>query len=207
MLIGDNYGLTVVIQAGGLSRRMGQDKALKEFLGEPLIQRLVKRLKSLGQEITVVARQPQQYAFLGLPVHTDIQPGVGALGGFYTALHFARTAFVAVVACDMPFANAELLLEAWQLLRENAFDAVVPIYKDKLQPFHAVYRVDTCFPSLQAALERGEQRVLAWLNDLNVHKISTQEIRKCDPLCMAFLNLNTPDDFESALRLARYYKR
>ena len=35
--------LTVCIQAGGQSSRMGEDKALKTFLGRPLIQRVVER--------------------------------------------------------------------------------------------------------------------------------------------------------------------
>ena len=70
--------LTVIIQAGGQSRRMGQDKALKEFLGEPLALRLVKRLKPLGQDILVIARQASDYAVLNLPIYTDVQPGIGA---------------------------------------------------------------------------------------------------------------------------------
>lgn len=199
--------LTVIIQAGGQSRRMGQDKGLKEFLGEPLTQRLVKRLQPLGQEIFVIARQSSDYAFLNLPIYTDIQPGIGALGGLYTAMKVASTPFVAVVACDMPFVNCELLLDEWRLIRENGYDAVVPDHQKKLQPFHAVYRVETCLPVIDAAIERGEQKVLAWLAELNTCKIPTVEIRKFDPLCMAFINLNTPDDFKSAERIARYYKR
>ncbi len=200
--------LTVIIQAGGQSRRMGQDKGLKEFLGEPLAQRLVKRLKPLGQEIFVIARQSSDYAFLNLPIYTDIQPGIGALGGLYTAMTVATTPFVAVVACDMPFVNSELLLDEWRLIRENdACDAVVPDHQKKLQPFHAIYRVETCLPAIHAAIERGEQKVLSWLDDVKTCRISTVEIRKFDPLCMAFINLNTPDDFKSAERIARYYKR
>ena len=199
--------LTVIIQAGGQSRRMGQDKGLKEFLGEPLAQRLVKRLKPLGQDIFVIARQSSDYAFLNLPIYTDIQPGIGALGGLYTAMSVASAPFVAVVACDMPFVNSELLLDEWRLIRETGCDAVVPYYQKKLQPFHAVYRVGTCLPAIHDAIEQGEQKVLSWLDTLNTFKVLTAEIRKFDPLCMAFINLNTPDDFKSAERVARYYKR
>lgn len=77
----NRHKLTLLIQAGGESRRMGGDKALKQFLGEPLIQRLVKRLKPLGQDMAVVARQPEDYAFLNLPTHTDVQPGGGPWAG------------------------------------------------------------------------------------------------------------------------------
>lgn len=186
---------------------MGQDKGLKEFLGEPLTQRLVKRLKPLGHEIYVIARQSLDYAFLHLPIYTDVQPGIGALGGLYTAMKIASTPFVAVVACDMPFVNPDLLLDEWRMIRENNCDVVIPDHEKKLQPFHAVYRVETCLAAIHDAIERGEQKALSWLEDVNVHKISTPEVRRFDPLCMAFINLNTPDDFKSAERLARYYKR
>jgi len=205
--VNNDEQLTVIIQAGGQSRRMGQDKGLKEFLGEPLTQRLVKRLKPLGQNIFVIARQTADYAFLNLPIYTDVQPGIGALGGLYTAMKVAVTPFVAVVACDMPFVNSELLMDEWRLIRENDYDAVIPDHQKKLQPFHAVYRVETCLPALNEAIEKGEQKVLSWLSTLKTCKVSTVEIRRFDPLCMAFINLNTPDDFKSAERIARYYKR
>ena len=47
--------LTVVIQAGGISSRMGEDKALKLFLGRPLIQRVIERLTPIADEVIVPA--------------------------------------------------------------------------------------------------------------------------------------------------------
>ena len=47
--------LTVCIQAGGQSSRMGEDKALKPFLGRPLIQRVVERLSPVADELIVIA--------------------------------------------------------------------------------------------------------------------------------------------------------
>ena len=148
----NNHKLTLIIQAGGESRRMGGDKALKQFLGEPLIQRLVKRLKPLGQDIAIVTRSPADYAFLNLPTYTDVHPGVGALGGLLTAMCVAETQFVAVVACDMPFVNPELLLYQWCLIQERGIDAVIPLHDDELQPFHAIYRVKTCLPAVRDAI-------------------------------------------------------
>ena len=72
--------LTVAIQAGGTSRRMGQDKALSPFLGQPLIQHVVNRLSSLAAEIMVTTNQPQAYSFLSLPLYLDLIPGRGAAG-------------------------------------------------------------------------------------------------------------------------------
>jgi 2-C-methyl-D-erythritol 4-phosphate cytidylyltransferase len=70
--------LTVCIQAGGQSSRMGEDKALKTFLGRPLIQRVVDRLSSIADEMIVTTNRPEEYAFLKLPLFPDLKPGRGA---------------------------------------------------------------------------------------------------------------------------------
>src|SRR6185369_4678742 len=101
--------LTIVVQAGGASSRMGEDKALKPFLGRPLIQRLVERLSPIADEMIVTTNRPEEYRFLGLRLTPDLKPGRGALGGLYTALASASQPHVAVVACDMPFASPTLL--------------------------------------------------------------------------------------------------
>ena len=44
---------SIVIQAGGQSRRMGQNKALMPFLEQPLIERVVQRLKHAADEILI----------------------------------------------------------------------------------------------------------------------------------------------------------
>src|ERR1051325_5119992 len=102
--------LTVCIQAGGQSSRMGEDKALKTFLGRPLIQRVIDRLAPIADELIVTTNHPDDYRFLGL------KPGRGALGGLYTAIASGSNPLVAVVACDMPFASPELLEAARQIL-------------------------------------------------------------------------------------------
>src|SRR5687768_10691932 len=110
--------LTVCIQAGGQSSRMGEDKALKSFLGRPLIQRVVERLSSVANELIVTTNRPHDYAFLNLRLVADLKPGRGALGGLYTAIASAAQPIVAVVACDMPFASGTLLEAASKLLVE-----------------------------------------------------------------------------------------
>ena len=146
--------LTVVIQAGGESRRMGQDKALLPFLGKALIRRVIERVGSLADELLVTTNRPEAYGFLNLPLVTDLIPGRGALGGLYTAMSAARKPLVAVVACDMPFASAALLAAQRDLLLATGSDAVIPQTGGGTEPFHAVYRRDACLPAIQAAIGR-----------------------------------------------------
>ena len=71
--------LSIVIQAGGQSTRMGEDKALKPFLGHPLIQRVIDRVSSIADEIIVTTNQPADYGFLHLRLVPDLVAGRGAV--------------------------------------------------------------------------------------------------------------------------------
>jgi molybdopterin-guanine dinucleotide biosynthesis protein A len=195
--------LSIAIQAGGESSRMGHDKGLVPFLGEPLIRRVLDRVASLAAEIVVTTNAPEEYRFLSLPLFLDIFPGRGALGGLYTALEAARGPLVAVVACDMPFANPDLLALARDRLVEENLDAVIPRTEHGMEPFHAVYRRETCLPAVKSALEAGKWRLISWLPDVRMATIEPQEIRQYDPAGLAFLNLNTPEDLRAAERLAQ----
>jgi molybdopterin-guanine dinucleotide biosynthesis protein A len=194
--------LTLVIQAGGESRRMGSDKALLPFLGQPLILRPLKRLAGLADEMLVTSNQPEQYRFLGLTPIPDLLPGFGALGGLYTALTVAGHPYVAVVACDMPFASLELFAMELILLRESGADAVIPRTEAGNEPFHAVYRRDACLPHVRAALEAGKYRVDAWFPQANIRHLMPAEIIDYDPDQHAFLNINTPEELKAAEMIA-----
>lgn len=192
---------TLVIQAGGQSRRMGQDKALLPFLGQPLIQRVVARLSHLAGEVLVTTNRPENYAFLGLPLYPDIIPDRGALSGLYTALLAAKHETVIVVACDMPFASPELLSAQADLL-EQGYDAVIPRGEGGTEPFHSVYRRSTCLELALHALQANKWRVDAWFSQANIRFLEAAEIQKHDPTGMSFWNVNTPEEFKLAEELA-----
>ncbi len=192
-------GVGLAILAGGGSRRMGQDKALKPFLGRPLIERVLARLAGLADEIFVVANRPEQFTFLNLPLYSDLIPGRGVLGGLYTALAVAQAPLLAVAACDMPFASAALFAyEAAFLAAGQPFvdqsttfveqaapfsvDAAMPSGEHGLEPLHAVYRRETCLPLVRAALDAGEWKLISWLSRAKVRYIIPAELAEVDPL-------------------------
>jgi molybdopterin-guanine dinucleotide biosynthesis protein A len=194
--------LSIVIQAGGESRRMGQDKALMPFLGKPLIQRVMARVMQLGDEILVTTNNPDEYRFLDVRLVADVIPGRGALGGLYTALFAARQPLVAVVACDMPFVSASLLTAERDLLVEPGLDAVIPKTAHGTEPFHATYRRSTCLPAVEWAIKAEKWRADAWYSRANLHLLSPEEVRQYDPEELAFWNVNTPEDLEKAQQIA-----
>ena len=194
--------LTVCIQAGGASSRMGEDKALKPFLGHPLIQRLIERLSPIADELIVTTNRPEDYHSLGLRLIPDLKPGRGALGGLYTAIAAASHPLVAVVACDMPFASPTLLEAASRLLVQEAADVVIAKTEQGFEPIHAVYRRETCLPAIQAAIDADQWRVIAWFPQVKIRILKSEELKQFDPDGLAFWNVNTPEEFAQAEILA-----
>ncbi len=194
--------LTIAIQAGGESRRMGSDKALIPFLGKPLIERVLQRVAPLADEVLVTTNRPESYLFLGLPLFSDLAPGRGALGGLFTALSAASHELVAVVACDMPFVSATLLAAERDLLADTALDAAIPQTDGGTEPFHAVYRRATCLPAIQEAIQAEKWRVDAWFPQRRLHFLTPEEVLRYNPDRLAFWNVNTPEDLLQAEQLA-----
>ncbi len=194
--------LSVVIQAGGESRRMGKDKALVPFLGIPLIERVLARVVELGDEVILTTNKPEDYRYLKLPLFKDKIPDRGALGGLYTALSAASSPLVAVVACDMPFVSATLLAAERDLLVSTGSDAVIPLVEGGTEPFHAVYRRQSCLPAIRAALYGGKWRVDSWFAGVNLRFMSPEEVVQHDPDQIAFWNVNTTEELRRAERMA-----
>jgi molybdopterin-guanine dinucleotide biosynthesis protein A len=192
------FMITIAIQAGGNSRRMGQDKALLPFLGKPLILRIIDRILPLADEIIITTNQPDNYKFLDVPLYPDVFPDRGALGGLYTALYFARFPLVGVVACDMPFVNLAMLTTMCSRLEGTDADVILPRNKYGYEPLHAIYRRDTCLLAVQGALDQGEWRLISWIDSVSYSIFSIDEVQLFDPDGLAFWNLNTPEEFQAA---------
>lgn len=194
--------LTVVIQAGGESRRMGRDKALLPFRGRSLVEHVIGRVAHLADELLVTTNRPQDYAFLGLPLHTDLHPGRGALGGLLTALSVASQPLVAVVACDMPFVSADLLIYQRDLLIAGQHDAAIPLSPGGVEPFHAIYSRNACLPMINESILAGRWRVNSWFEKVDIRFLSSDEVESRDPHRLAFRNVNTPEELAEAEQLA-----
>jgi molybdopterin-guanine dinucleotide biosynthesis protein A len=93
------------ILAGGRSRRMGTDKALVDFHGEPLIARPIAAARAAGLEPVAVAKHTLP---LDVPTWIDGYETSHPLSGLLTALEHGP---VVAIACDQPFVTPELLAE------------------------------------------------------------------------------------------------
>lgn len=186
---------SAAILAGGQSRRMGTDKALVEVAGRPLLQHVIDRVGPLGIPIRLISHHPNHAAF-GLPMTPDLRPGVGPLGGLYTALTAAGAGWVLVLACDMPTLNSGLLAHLLTVAQATpGAQAVVPRWDGRAQPLHAAYHV-SALPHITAQLDSGTLAMGALLDQLTVRWVDDAEIARFDPTGASFANLNTLADVE-----------
>lgn len=187
------------ILAGGQSRRMGTNKALLPFQGEPLIARVARRLAARFDQVVVVTNTPEVYAFLGLPMVGDRAPGLGPLAGIEAGLAASRHRAAFFTACDMPFLDPDLAAHLVALAQEA--DAVVPVVGGQPEPACAAYTRD-CLPAVAAQLDAGELKIAHFFARVRVRYVTEDELRAFGPPEVLFFNCNTPADLAAAQALA-----
>ena len=195
--------LTAVILAGGMSRRLGRNKALEPFQGEPLIRRVIARMGQVGESVSVIVNEPQRVHELDLPDEVnpsvDRYPGKGSLGGIVTGLLTSPTVWSAFCACDMPFVNTRLYRYLASL--RDGCDAVVPVIEGRPEPTHALYS-RVCIRPIEERIEADDLKISSFFSEVRVRLVPEDEIRRLDPDLLSFFNVNTQDDLETAVNLA-----
>lgn len=198
--------ITAVILAGGQSRRLGRDKAVEPFAGEPLIRRVIRRASEAvaTQHVVVVVADPARAAALPLDdshqTAVDVFPDCGSLGGIYTGLNASSTEWVLVTACDMPFLSAPLLADLAGL--RDGVDAVVPVVDGRPEPTHALYS-RRCLPAIESRLRAGQLKISGFFDDVAVRYVPESDIRRFDPDLLSFFNINRPEDLSRAIELVQ----
>lgn len=193
-----------VIQAGGMSTRMGSDKGLVLLHGKPLVRWILDRLAPLDADKIIISNQPASYQHFGIPVYKDVIPRIGALGGLLTALTYAANELVFVLACDMPFLDISLLGSMLELVEDH--DVVIPRLgeTENTEPFRALYR-KTCLEPIKAAVASGKRRAISFFPDVRVRYYNLPEYSPSDQASWTFLNINSPEDLAQAESISSHF--
>src|SRR6266550_3570791 len=186
-------GCSLVILAGGLSRRMGRDKGSLPAGAGTLVQHLARRLGPVVDE-TIVAGGSGRHNLPGVTTVDDRYPGLGPLAGIHAGLSAARSPLVWVVGCDLP--DVDPALAALLCGLAGDVEAVVPRIDSEPQGVCAVY-VRALAPRIDRLLAAGERRVKMLLAASNVRYVTPDELRAIDPELRSFRNLNTPADYRA----------
>ncbi len=187
--------MTGIVLAGGENRRMGVDKAFLPVAGRPMIEHVLRALRTSVERIIIVTNSPGAYASYDALVITDACDKRGPLTGIYSGLLRSADEYNLVVACDMPFLNPRLL--SYMIALAGEYDAVLPKIGDFAEPLHAVYRRGL-LPVIEDHIKREQQRIRNIFTGLRVRYITEEEIDRLDPLRRSFINLNTPEEYKEA---------
>jgi molybdopterin-guanine dinucleotide biosynthesis protein A len=190
--------ISIAVQAGGRSTRMGQDKALIPVAGKRLIEHVLDHVEGISDDLFITSNQPEKLRDLNYRLVSDRNPGRGALYGLETALQAARHDDVLVVACDMPFIQLKLLDH--MLLLTGEADVIIPELENGYEPLLAIYRRSTCLPALRRSLHDQNPRMISFYPAVDVLAIPATIIDRLDPGRLSFFNINTPEDVQTAER-------
>lgn len=197
MSIPGPYG---VVLAGGLSRRMGMDKALAPLGGSTVLDHVVRRIQPQVAMLALnVNDDPGGYAGYGLPVLADPVAGhVGPLAGLLAGLEWAReagAAWLLSVPVDTPFLPDALAAGLAEALSGGGAAALARS-AGRLHPVIGLWSTALAGDLRTALTTAGLRRMTDWTEAIAAIAVDFA----ADPFD-PFFNLNTPEDLAAAGRL------
>ncbi|GAA0324689.1 molybdenum cofactor guanylyltransferase [Bacillus carboniphilus] len=184
----------------------GKLKALLEFNSESILERQLREMYRVCDEIIIVSNQPDR-----IPkderIHqivSDRIPGKGPLSGMHAGFEAASNSYIWVVACDMPLiSNQASILLLDEMKKENA-DAAIPYIEDGLHPLHGVYRRAVA-AKIESSLKKSEYKVQAFLQKIQC-QIIPEEVFIGNRMETSFVtNVNTPREYKNLLQKMEEY--
>ena len=186
----ERAGITGVVLAGGMGRRMGGvDKGLQTLRGRPMAAWVVERLQPQVGTLIINANQNlDRYAEFGCPVVPDQIPDfAGPLAGLHAALSAARTPLVVTAPCDSPFLPEDLVFRLFSALTAAGAELAVARTFDQPHPVFCLCRREV-LPHLTDFLESGGRKIDRWYATLKIVEVAFDEVAD------AFENINTRDE-------------
>lgn len=188
-----NREMSGVILAGGLSSRMGQQKALLTLEGKTLLEWQIGKLRALGISDIMVSGALE---VPGVRVIADEYPQRGPLGGLHACLKAAKHSSCLVLSVDVPLIPVNTLAN---ICRTHRTGATILRHAGGEEPLIAVY--DSALHEIIEPIIRERGASVRVLQD----KVGWSYFDYPGP--EEFLhNCNTPEEFSHAEMLTRAYR-
>jgi molybdopterin-guanine dinucleotide biosynthesis protein A len=192
------------VLAGGASTRFGQDKALAKLGEKPALKRMLETLGESSVRETLVVGAKARYGKFGARCIHDKWPGEGPLGGIVTALRRSAAdkygyRWNLIVSCDMPFLTGEWLAYVCARAAASEAEVVVPRSGYGLEPLCACWRTDSV-GQLQKLFAEGVRKVTEAMNRIRMEVLDEEDWKRFDSAGRLFWNMNTPQDYEDAVK-------
>ena len=179
---------------------MGQPKASLPFGASNLLERIVAELQKKFQEVIVVAAPADGIEIAGVRTIHDPVEYEGPVGAIERGMKIAANDVVFACSCDLPLLSAAVATELCRMLSGDA--AVIPEVIRKLQPLHAAYDKAHTLAGLASMISSGEKRLTEIPRFIAARVIHEPQLRAIDPELRSFLNVNTPEEYQRALKLS-----
>jgi molybdenum cofactor guanylyltransferase len=187
-----NQNITGIFLAGGMSKRMGQDKGKIKIGNRFLYQYALNTLEQVCDEI-IISTCNKSNDFDDHRIVCDDIPGVGPIGGISSCLKESGTELNIVLSYDLPLVNKELL--SYLINETGDYDVVVPALQvDKTEPLCGIYRKNVVEKFDRAIQEKN----YAVHSIFKMVKFKISYVTKNMPFYSPhlFLNINTAEDLE-----------
>ena len=201
----NNILCTGVILTGGKSTRLGREKSSLKFGYNTIIDRQVKRLRSIFPKVMTIGSHPDQLNHLDASethIIPDCVKSEGPLCGVYTALLNSDTPYNFVVACDMPFLQISLVKFLSAFLGQS--DVVCPIFKGYPEPLHSFYSA-RCAKYTEILLNEEVRQLRKLFELVDVFYVEEHEFSSIENYEYSFFNINTQAQSEEALKIYGRY--
>lgn len=188
--------LSAFVLAGGMSSRMGQDKAFLPWKGATLLSHALDLVGQVSTKVQIVG-DATKFSRFGEVVE-DVFVGCGPLAGIHAALLKSASRRNLVLAVDVPFVEKAFL--AYLVSQAKLTDAVVtlPLAGGRLQPLCAIYRPQFAEVA-ERSLKEGKNKIDPLFATVETRVIQPDELTQQGFSEQMFRNLNTPEEFEQAL--------
>lgn len=190
-----------IVLCGGLSQRMGHDKAGLPFGPESMLARVVRLLADVVEPVVVVAAVGQTLPAIpnNIEVVRDEHSERGPLEGLAAGLRACRESADAcyVTGCDTPRLVPAFVSRMFELLGD--YDAAVPIVDGHRQPLSAVYRL-SLLPQIDELRQNGTSGPRGLLAKVRAREVAEDKVTDVDPDLVSITNINHPADYFQAVR-------
>lgn len=188
--------MLAAILSGGKNSRYPSLKGLIEIDGAGIIERSIVMLRGLGIDVAISTNEPEHYFGFGVPLIGDTVPSAGPMSGIVSVMDAMGAEELFAIACDMPFVRAEMVR---YIIEHRAKEATVPVIGGRPEPLLAVY-TRAAAERMRGLIHEGSTSIAQMLPRMDVRYIEDEELRAIDPEGESFLNINTPEDYDRAIK-------
>lgn len=205
--------LTGVILTGGQRWNIGgiHEPSFLPFYSENLIQRQVRMMEKICDEIIIVTNKPKKFlAHFDSKVRiiTEFFSGKGVLGEMHAAFTLSKWPYLWVVNYDMPFVSYQAAKLLLRQKRESNYDAVIPYVTGRTHHFHGIYNKNSV-DTISKLLNEGHIREHELLQSISIETLDDANFQQAGISTRFTMRIRSLEEYEEAIQLAapQYTKR